>query len=107
MKNRSRKQALVQPKNTLATAPVIIQADINNPLVLKTDTNSYAIGATLLQEETMKEQPIKYASSLMTAAARNYTTTECKALAIVCAIQKFRSYLEEIFVISLAPTTKL
>jgi len=41
------------------------------------------------------EKPIYFASRQMSAAEKNYTTTEREALAVVCACKKFRHYLLE------------
>lgn len=48
----------------------------------------------LLQGNDKEEQPVEYASRLLTAAERNYSTTEREALAVVWAVQHFRGYIE-------------
>ncbi|GFU07447.1 hypothetical protein TNCV_3210521 [Trichonephila clavipes] len=56
---------------------------------------SYALGAVLLQGESpTDEQPVEYASRLLSSAEKNYSTTEREALAIVWALNKFRGYIE-------------
>lgn len=81
-------------KNLLITSPILKQADYNLPFLLKTDASAYALGAVLLQGESENEHPVEYASRLLNAAEKNYSTTEREALAIVWAVQKFRGYLE-------------
>ncbi|GFX63023.1 retrovirus-related Pol polyprotein from transposon 297 [Trichonephila clavipes] len=74
----------------------------NNPanieairIIIRTDASSYALGAVLLQGESpTDEQPVEYASRLLSYAEKNYSTTEREALAIVWALNKFRGYIE-------------
>ncbi|GFW65914.1 retrovirus-related Pol polyprotein from transposon 17.6 [Trichonephila clavipes] len=81
-------------KNCLTTPPVLKQADGTQPYIIRTDASNYALGAVLLQGEGSHEQPIEYASRLLTPAERNYSTTEREALAVVWALKKFRGYIE-------------
>ncbi|GFW08704.1 transposon Tf2-8 polyprotein [Trichonephila clavipes] len=57
------------------------------------DASNYALGAVLLQGEGSDEHTIENASRLLTPA-RNYSTTEREALAVVWALKKFRGYIE-------------
>ncbi|GFT49507.1 retrovirus-related Pol polyprotein from transposon 412 [Trichonephila clavipes] len=64
----------------------------------------------LLQGESpTDEQPVEYASRLLSSAEKNYSTTEREALAIVWALNKFRGYIEgaEITVASDHQTVKV
>lgn len=87
-------QAFKELKRLLTTAPVLVQANFKQPLVLRTDASNYALGAVLAQGEGKDERPIEYASRLLTAAERNYSTTEREALAVVWAVERFRPYLD-------------
>ncbi|XP_069360781.1 uncharacterized protein [Maniola hyperantus] len=83
-------QSFEELKRRLATTPILRQPDFSQPFVLRTDASAYALGAVLLQgTETKTEQPIEYASRLLTSAERNYSTTEREALAVVWALDKF------------------
>ncbi|GFX77408.1 retrovirus-related Pol polyprotein from transposon 297 [Trichonephila clavipes] len=65
------------------------------PFIIRTDASSYALGAVLLQGESpTDEQPVEYASRLLSSAEKNYSTTEREALAVVWALNKFRGYIE-------------
>lgn len=86
-------------KSALTSAPILRPADHGQPFTLRTDASAYAIGAALLQGEGVDERPVEYASRLLTAPERNYSTTEREALAIVWAVNRFRGYLEETSVI--------
>ena len=57
------------------------------------DASDYAIGAVLGQTKDKKHHAIAYASKTLTGAQLNYATTEKELLAVVYAIDKFRSYL--------------
>ena len=57
------------------------------------DASDYAIGAVLGQRKDKKPYVIYYASRTLNSAQMNYTTTEKELLAVVFALDKFRSYL--------------
>ena len=57
------------------------------------DASDYAIGAVLGQRKDKKPVAICYASKVLDPAQINYTTTEKELLAVVYALEKFRSYL--------------
>ena len=57
------------------------------------DASDYAMGAVLGQTKDKKHHAITYASKTLTGAQFNYATTEKELLAVVFAIDKFRSYL--------------
>ncbi|GFY04882.1 retrovirus-related Pol polyprotein from transposon 297 [Trichonephila clavipes] len=88
-------QAFQTLKQCLITPPILRQVDPKKPLVIRTDASSYALGAVLLQGESpTDEQPVEYASRLLSSAEKNYSTTEREALAGVWALNKFRGYIE-------------
>nr|KYP75160.1 Retrovirus-related Pol polyprotein from transposon 17.6 [Cajanus cajan] len=57
------------------------------------DASNYALGAILAQRVDRLPRVIYYASKTLDAAQANYTTTEKELLAIIFALDKFRSYL--------------
>ena len=57
------------------------------------DASDYVVGAVLGQTKDKKHHLIAYASKKLTGAQLNYATTEEELLAVVFAIDKFRSYL--------------
>jgi len=63
------------------------------------DASDFAVGAVLGQTKDKKHHAIAYASKTLTGAQLNYATMEKELLAIVFAIDKFRSYLVGIKVI--------
>ena len=56
------------------------------------DASDYAIGAVLGQWKGKNLHAIYYASKVLNDAQVNYATTEKEMLAIVYALEKFRSY---------------
>ena len=57
------------------------------------DASDYAIGAVLGQREDKKAFVIYYASKTLDSAQANYTTTEKEFLAVIFALENFRSYI--------------
>jgi hypothetical protein len=57
------------------------------------DASDYAVGAVLGQTKDRKHHAISYTSKTLTGPQPNYATTEKELLAVIFAIDKFRSYL--------------
>jgi hypothetical protein len=80
-------------KQALVTAPIIQPPDWNHPFEIMCDASDYAVGAVLGQCKDKKHTAISYASKTLIGPQLNYATTEKELLAVVFAIDKFRSYL--------------
>ncbi|XP_021800761.1 uncharacterized protein LOC110745017, partial [Prunus avium] len=80
-------------KELLSTAPVIMPPDWSLPFELMCDASDYAVGAVLGQRVNKVPHVIYYASRTLNDAQLNYSTTEKELLAVVFALEKFRSYL--------------
>lgn len=80
-------------KKLLISAPIIMAPDWNLPFELMCDASDYALGAVLGQRVNKVPHVIYYASRTLNDAQLNYSTTEKELLAIVFALEKFRSYL--------------
>ncbi|KAM2462482.1 hypothetical protein PS1_013356 [Malus domestica] len=80
-------------KYELTSAPIIMAPDWSLPFELMCDASDYAIGAVLGQRVNKLPHVIYYASRTLNDAQLNYSTTEKELLAIVFALEKFRSYL--------------
>ncbi|XP_061374761.1 uncharacterized protein LOC133316984 [Gastrolobium bilobum] len=87
------KAAFDHLKRCLTIAPVIRAPDWSIPFELMCDASNYAVGAVLAQRVNKAPHVIAYASRTLDSAQSNYTTTEKELLAIVFALDKFRSYL--------------
>jgi hypothetical protein len=57
------------------------------------DASDYAVGVVLGQTKDRKHHAISYASKTLSGPQLNYATTEKELLAVVFAVDKFRSYL--------------
>ena len=80
-------------KKALVSAPIIQPPDWNLPFEIMCDGSDFAVGAVLGQSKDKKHHAISYASKTLTGPQLNYSTTEKELLAVVFAIDKFRSYL--------------
>nr|XP_017225158.1 PREDICTED: uncharacterized protein LOC108201377 [Daucus carota subsp. sativus] len=80
-------------KRELTSAPIMKSPDWSQPFELMCDASDYAIGAVLGQRIDKRPHVIYYASKTLNDAQLNYSTTEKELLAVVFALEKFRSYL--------------
>ncbi|KAM1011482.1 hypothetical protein ACFX13_047585 [Malus domestica] len=91
--NKACEQAFNHLKDLLTTAPIITPPDWSIPFELMCDASDYALGAVLGQRKNKLPHVIYYASRTLNDAQLNYSTTEKELLAVVFALDKFRSYL--------------
>nr|KYP60984.1 Retrovirus-related Pol polyprotein from transposon 17.6 [Cajanus cajan] len=87
------KEAFDCLKRALTITPIIQAPDWTVPFELMCDASNYALGAVLAQRVDKSPRVIYYVSRTLDVAQANYTTTENELLAIVFALDKFRSYL--------------
>ncbi|XP_075518285.1 uncharacterized protein LOC142552395 [Primulina tabacum] len=80
-------------KEKLITAPVMIAPDWGSSFEVMCDASDTALGAVLGQKRDKWIHVIYYASMTLSAAQLNYATTEKELLAVVFALDKFKSYL--------------
>ena len=80
-------------KTTLTSAPIIQPLSWDMPFEIMCDSSNYVAGVVLGQQKEKKSHVICYASRKLNYAQYDYPTTEKELLAIVFAIDKFRSYL--------------
>ncbi|CAM8923869.1 unnamed protein product [Rhodiola kirilowii] len=87
------KEAFDELKKALTRTPIIQTSDWKKPFEIMCDASDFAVGAVLGQKIDKKAVVIYYASRTLDSAQRNYSTTEKELLAVVFALEKFRSYL--------------
>ncbi|CAM8994084.1 unnamed protein product [Rhodiola kirilowii] len=87
------KEAFDDLKKALTSTPIIQTPDWGKPFEIMCDASDFAVGAVLGQKIDKKAGVIYYASRTLDSAQRNYSTTEKELLAVVFALEKFRSYL--------------
>uniref|UniRef100_A0A151UH21 Retrovirus-related Pol polyprotein from transposon 17.6 n=1 Tax=Cajanus cajan TaxID=3821 RepID=A0A151UH21_CAJCA len=80
-------------KSKLVSAPIITAPDWKLDFKLMCDASDYAVGAASGQRRDKIFHVIHYASKVLNENQINYATTEKELLAIVYALEKFRSYL--------------
>ena len=80
-------------KTMLVSSLIMRSPNWDLPFEIMCDAGDYAIGAVLGQREDKKAFVIYYASKTLDSTQSNYTTTEKEFLAIVFALEKFRSYI--------------
>ena len=86
-------KAYVQLKNKLISTPIMQPLNWSSPFEIMCDTSDYAIGVVLGQRKKKKPYVIYYASKTLDSAQMNYSTTKKELLAVVFALNKYRSYL--------------
>ncbi|KAM2957607.1 hypothetical protein FF2_024562 [Malus domestica] len=91
--NEECEKAFTHLKEMLTSAPIIRPPDWSIPFELMCDASGYALGAVLGQRKDKQPHVIYYASRTLNDAQLNYSTTEKELLAVVFALDKFRSYL--------------
>ncbi|GFV95331.1 retrovirus-related Pol polyprotein from transposon 297 [Trichonephila clavipes] len=80
--------ALNKVKRALTEAPVLQLPNFQEQFNLFTDASGVGIGAVLNQNH----RPIAFASRTLNKAERNYTITERECLAVIWALNKFKTY---------------
>ncbi|CAH9079820.1 unnamed protein product [Cuscuta epithymum] len=80
-------------KEKLTSAPILAAPNWSYPFEIMCDASDFAIGAVLGQRIDKLPYVIYYASRTLDDAQINYSTTEKELLAVVFALEKFRSYL--------------
>jgi hypothetical protein len=80
-------------KKALIQASIIQPPDWSLPFEIMCDASDNVVGAVLGQTKDKKHHTIAYTSKTLIGAQLNYATIEKELIAVIFAIDKFRSYL--------------
>jgi len=78
----SAEQSFLDIKSRLASQPVLVPLDFNEPFIIAVDAFDVAPGAALLQQHDGLGQPVCFMSRKLNVHQRKYSTVEKEALAL-------------------------
>jgi len=83
-------------KMAVTTAPVLMSPQDSEPFWVETDSSNFTTGAVLSQQSTAdgKWYPVAFYSKSLSSVERNYEIHNKKMLAIICALEEWRHFLE-------------
>ena len=88
--------AFAQLKLAMSSTPVLRHINFELPFLVETDASDFALGAVLLQPETLGSlnfRPVAYASRKCCKAERNYSAYDRELLGIIFAFGKWHQFL--------------
>lgn len=80
-------------KQALTSPPIMAFPNLSIPFLLYTDASLHSVGSVLLQQVEGKEHVIAYASHVLSASERKWSTFDRELYAIVWSVRHFRHYL--------------
>jgi len=83
-------------KTAVTTAPVLMFPQDSEPFRVEADSLDFATEAVLSQQSTMdgKWHPVAFYSKSLSSVEQNYEIHNKKMLAIICALEEWRHFLE-------------
>jgi len=83
-------------KTAVTTAPVLVSLQESDPFQIEADSSDFATGAVLSQQLTTdgKWHPVAFYSKFLSSVERNYEIHDKEMLAIICALEEWRHFLE-------------
>lgn len=83
-------QAFELLKQAMSSTPVLAMPDFSQPFIVETDASDLGVGAVLMQQD----QPIAYMSKALGPIHQKLSIYEKEFLALIMAVEKWRSYLQ-------------
>ena len=83
-------------KKAISSTPVLKHPNFNLPFVLETDASAFALGAVLLQPETLTSDilhPVAFASRKLSKSEINYSTYDKELLGVIFGFAKWHQFL--------------
>lgn len=80
-------------KKCISTDALLALPNVKEKFILTTDASGVGVGAVLSQIQDGKERVVSYFSKTHNTAQINYSTTEQELLAVISAVDHYRSYL--------------
>ena len=81
-------------KQILSDAPMLVKADLTQPLIVTTDASNTHVGGVLSQiQPDGSNKPIGYFSKKLNTTESRYSATDREALGIVLTCRNFHHYL--------------
>ena len=83
-------------KTAVTTAPVLVSPQESDPFQIEADSSDFATGAVLSQQSTTDRRwhPVAFYSKSLSSVERNYEIHDKEMLAIICALEEWRHFLE-------------
>ncbi len=89
-----RQQAFKMLKGLICSKLVLLMPILENPFEMEVDASSFAIGATLSQQDELQRwHPVAYFLEMLSEAEWNYNIYNRELLAIVKSLRHWRTYL--------------
>jgi len=83
-------------KTVVTTAPVLMSSRDSEPFRIEADSSDFATKAVLSQQSATngKWHPVAFYSKSLSSVERNYEIHNKEMLAIICALEEWRHFLE-------------
>jgi len=96
MWSRKEQAAFEDLKTAVTTALVLVSPQESDPFWIEADSSDFATGVVLSQQLTTdgKWHPVAFYSKFLFSVERNYEIHDKEMLAIICALEEWRHFLE-------------
>jgi hypothetical protein len=91
--NEEHEEAVRLLKEAMLSTPILCHDDGVSQLELQTDASGKGLGAVLLLHKEGLKRPVAYASRKLTEAEEKYHVNELEFLALIWALERFRTYV--------------